>query len=136
MGRNIVEAAAFAFGSIAGCLLASWSQIVVVLEFVVAKTFGFRTHHLAVLSSLVAPRQVETVFGLFGNGETDGLTDVHLLELLRSYIHPKKYYNHGISHTFAHLHVDGYSAVLVCLYLARLASFCLVLFSVPAFDPS
>lgn len=79
MRGDIVEAFAFALGSIAGRLLARRIEIVVVLELVVTEAFCFRTDHLAVLTSLVAPREIEPILRFFGNGEAHRLSDVHLL---------------------------------------------------------
>jgi hypothetical protein len=61
-----------------------------VFELVVAKAFGLRTDHLAVLSPLIAPTQIQSILGLLGNGQADWLSDVHLLHFLERYVHLSK----------------------------------------------
>jgi hypothetical protein len=87
VGGNVIKAAALALGSSARRLLSRWIEVVVVLKFMVAETFGLRTDHFAVLSPLVSPGQVQSVLGLLGDGQTYWLANVHLLQLLRRYIH-------------------------------------------------
>lgn len=55
VGRNIVKTAAFALRGSTWRFLASGCEVIMVFEFVVAKAFGFRADHLAVLSPLIAP---------------------------------------------------------------------------------
>lgn len=61
-----------------------------VFELVIAKAFGLRTDHLAVLSPLIAPTQVQPIFGLLGDRKADWLPDVHLLHFLGRYVHLSK----------------------------------------------
>lgn len=58
-----------------------------IFEFVVAKTFGLRTDHLAVLTFLVAPRKVEPIFGFLRNRKADWLPNIQIIKFLLRCIH-------------------------------------------------
>lgn len=87
---NVVKATALALGGSAGRLLASGCEVIMVFELVVAETFGLRTDHLAVLSPLIPPTQVQSILRLLGDGQADWLSDVQLLHFLRRYVHLPK----------------------------------------------
>jgi hypothetical protein len=56
MGGNVVKSFTFAFSTRAWRFLSSRIHIAVVFELVVAKAFGFRAYHLAILPSFITPR--------------------------------------------------------------------------------
>ena len=65
VGGDVVEASALAIGGCAWRLLAFGGEVAMVLEFVVTETFGFGADHLAVLSPLVAPGEIQAILRLF-----------------------------------------------------------------------
>lgn len=58
-----------------------------ILEFMVAKAFGLRTDHLAVLTLLIAPGKVQPVFGFLRNGKANWLPDVQIIKFFLCGIH-------------------------------------------------
>ena len=82
VGRNVVETAALALWSLAGCPLAFGVEVLVVLEFVVAEALGLRTYHLALTSSPVAPRKVQSVLAFLRHAQLHGEADVQLLQFV------------------------------------------------------
>ena len=87
MWGNIVKGLALALGGSTRRFLAIWREIVMVFELVVAEAFGLRADHLAVLTLLVTPRQVQPVFGFFWNGKADWLSDVQIIKFFLCCIH-------------------------------------------------
>jgi hypothetical protein len=62
VGGNIVESFTFTFRTLAWRFLSSRIHIAVVFELVVAKAFGFRAYHFAILPSFIAPREVKAIY--------------------------------------------------------------------------
>jgi hypothetical protein len=65
VGRNIIKGFALALGSRAWRFLSVGSEVIMIFEFMVAKTFGFRANHLTILPLFIPPGQVESIFGFF-----------------------------------------------------------------------
>ena len=70
MRGYIVEILAFTFGVFTACLSRFVIEVVMIFKLVIAETFGFWTHHLALLIFAVAPTVIQSVFAFLGDRQS------------------------------------------------------------------
>ena len=87
MWRNIIKTSAFAFRCSIWCFFWLCIQVIVVFEFMIAKTFRLWTYHFAINPFGISPTQIQSIFAFLWSGESYWPSNVNVFELFRLKIH-------------------------------------------------